>query len=271
MTFLPQRSSIWQRSTALVLRLGLFSSTVLSTLVIVLVAQIVAHGVVTVTGGAERWVVTLAAWLATLAAAPPVLWLTLKLVFDLDRAQRVIEEQSSRDPLTGVFNRRHFMTAVEREWARSRRYGVHGALLLIDVDHFKRVNDGRGHLCGDALLREIARVSADSLRQADVLARFGGEEFIIYLPSTDPLGALDVAERIRQHVAALRLQWEGVATGATVSIGVASLGPLHGSVDALIGDADAALYQAKEAGRNCVRAAPVQPRPFGAAQGVTSS
>lgn len=271
MSLLRQRSSIWRRFSALVLRLGLFNSTLLATIVVLVIAQAVAHGVVSITGGAERWVVTLAAWLAALLAAPPMLWFTLRLVFDLEDAQRLIDEQASRDPLTGVFNRRHFMTVVEREWARSRRYGTHGALLLIDVDHFKRVNDGQGHLCGDALLREIARVSGESLRQADVLARFGGEEFIIFLPSTDPLGALDVAERVRQHVAALRLQWQGVATGATVSIGVASLGPLHGSVDALISDADAALYQAKEAGRNCVRAAPVQPRPFGAAQGVTSS
>lgn len=271
MSIHAQYSGLWRRFTSMVLRIGLVSSTLLATAVVLVVAQVVAHGVVTLTGGAERWVVTMTALIATLVAAPPVLWLALRLVFDLDEAQRTIEEQACRDPLTGVYNRRHFLTVVEREWARARRYGTHGALLLVDVDHFKRVNDGQGHLCGDALLREIARVSNESLRQADVLARFGGEEFIVFLPSTDPLGALDVAERIRQHVAALRLQWQGVSTGATVSIGVASLGPLHASVDALINDADAALYQAKEAGRNCVRAAPVQPRPFGAAQGVTSN
>jgi diguanylate cyclase (GGDEF)-like protein len=148
---------------------------------------------------------------------------------------------------------------AEREWSRSRRYEMSGALLLIDADHFKLVNDRHGHQAGDALLREIAHAAARSLRQPDLLARFGGEELVVLLPHTDPLGALDVAERIRERVAALRVEWQGEWLTTTVSIGVAAIGSGHASLDAWIHDADTALYAAKEAGRNCVRAAPIQP------------
>jgi diguanylate cyclase (GGDEF)-like protein len=168
--------------------------------------------------------------------------------------------RATQDELTGVHNRRHFMALAERELARCRRYQTAGALLLVDADHFKRINDEHGRGCGDALLREITRVTQQSLRQPDVLARFGGEELIVFLPHTDPLGALDVADRIRERVSEIKLGWQGAEVRATVSIGVASLGPGHASLDALIHDANTALFAAKEAGRNCVRAAPIQPR-----------
>ena len=171
--------------------------------------------------------------------------------------------QATQDELTGVSNRRHFMTLAEREIARCRRYTTSGALLLVDADHFKRVNDQHGRACGDALLREITRVTQASLRQPDVLARFGGEELIIFLPHTDPLGALDVADRIRERVSELKLAWQTAQVRATVSIGVAALDSGHASLDALIHDANTALFAAKEAGRNCVRAAPIQPRRSG--------
>jgi diguanylate cyclase (GGDEF)-like protein len=168
--------------------------------------------------------------------------------------------RATQDELTGVHNRRHFMTLAERELARCRRYQTAGALLLVDADHFKRINDEHGRGCGDRLLREITQVTQQSLRQPDVLARFGGEELIVFLPHTDPLGALDVADRIRERVSEIKLGWQGAEVRATVSIGVASLGPGHASLDALIHDANTALFAAKEAGRNCVRAAPIQPR-----------
>ncbi|MFZ5542645.1 MAG: diguanylate cyclase [Pseudomonadota bacterium] len=167
---------------------------------------------------------------------------------------------ATHDELTGVHNRRHFTALAERELARCRRYQTAGALLLVDADHFRRINDTHGRACGDALLREITRVTQASLRQPDLLARFGGEELIVFLPHTDPLGALDVADRVRERVSELRLRWQGGEVRGTVSVGVASLGPGHGSLDALVHEANTALFAAKEAGRNCVRAAPIQPR-----------
>lgn len=169
----------------------------------------------------------------------------------------------THDELTGVPNRRHFMIWAERELSRCRRYQTPGALLLVDADHFKRINDRHGRDCGDALLREITRATQGSLRQPDLLARFGGEELIVFLPHTDPLGALDVADRVRERVSTLAMAWQGLQVRTTVSIGVAALEPGHSSLDALIHDANSALFAAKEAGRNCVRAAPIRPRRSG--------
>ena len=125
--------------------------------------------------------------------------------------------------------------------------------MLIDVDAFKNVNDTHGHLCGDELLKQIAASIGGSLRNADVLARFGGEEFIVFLPHTDAYGALDVAERIRARVEATRIDWRGVQVAVTVSIGIAPVRAELPSLDWMIHEADTALYAAKAAGRNCVR------------------
>jgi diguanylate cyclase (GGDEF)-like protein len=204
-----------------------------------------------------------AAGLACALAVPWVAVLAMRLLPRLGGGSDEWLLQATQDELTGVHNRRHFMALAEREFARCRRYQTAAALLLIDADHFKRVNDEHGRPCGDALLREITRVTQNSLRQPDVLARFGGEELVVFLPHTDPLGALDVADRIRERVSELRLGWQGGEVRATVSIGVSALEPGHASLDALIHDANTALFAAKEAGRNCVRAAPIQPRRSG--------
>jgi len=138
--------------------------------------------------------------------------------------------------------------------ALARRYETACALVLIDVDRFKRVTDCFGRGCGDILLQRIAEASSETLREADVLARFSGKEFILFLPHTDPLGALDVAERIRERVLALDHGWNGHDVPISVSLGVAALSRDHLSLDHLIHDAEAALAAAKSAGRNCVRA-----------------
>jgi diguanylate cyclase (GGDEF)-like protein len=177
---------------------------------------------------------------------------------------------ATQDALTGVHNRRYFFEIAEREWQRCKRYGEDAALLLIDADNFKSINDLHGHLCGDKLLVAIARAVRATLRSTDLMARFGGEELVILLPHTDPLGALDVAERIRERVAGGRLDWHGEKVGITVSVGVASYGGDDRTLDALVHDADLALYAAKKAGRNCVRAAPIRPRRSGEAHRETS-
>lgn len=171
-----------------------------------------------------------------------------------------IDVAATRDALTGAFTQRHFVAATDREWARIRRHGEDAALLMVDVDHFRTLNDKHGAACGDAALVEITRLASATLRQYDLLARFGGGVLVVYLPHTDPIGALDVAERIRERVAGYRLTWESQSVGMTVSIGVAAVGPDHAALDAVIADAGTALREAKAAGRNCVRAAPVQPR-----------
>ena len=179
---------------------------------------------------------------------------------DKAAAQPAEAQAPARDALTGAYTQAHFVAAADREWSRIRRHDEDAALLMIDIDHFKRLNDEHGTACGDAMLIEITRQASATLRPYDLLSRFGGGVLVVYLPHTDPLGALDVAERIRDRVAALRLDWHGKKVKATVSVGATGIGVAHAALDAVIADAGTALREAKAAGRNCVRAAPIPPR-----------
>jgi diguanylate cyclase (GGDEF)-like protein len=255
---------------AFVLRLGLWRSTALLTLAVWVLSVVGAQAMISLLGRGDRAVAVVSASLLSLVLTPLLGAMLLQLIFQLEQARRQIGMLATRDALTGLTQRAHFLEAAEREWERARRYGNDASLLLIDADRFRDINDAYGHLCGDELLRRIAAAAACSLRQPDLLARFGGEELIVFLPQTDPLGALDVAERIRVRVQALRLPWQGQEVGTTVSIGVAPLRSEMPSLDWMIHDADAALRAAKADGRNCVRTLPSQPRRSGEAYPVSS-
>ncbi len=157
---------------------------------------------------------------------------------------------AQHDGLTGVHNRRHLLEFLEREVARCRRHGHPLSLLLLDVDHFKRVNDDRGHLAGDEVLRGLARLVAPMARREDCLARYGGEEFVLALPETALEGARLLAERIRRQVEELELRHDGRPVRVTISGGVAELLPEMEGPTALLAAADALLYRAKAEGRN---------------------
>lgn len=167
--------------------------------------------------------------------------------------------QSQVDPLTGLYNKRHFEGALEQELARARQDGSPLTALMIDVDHFKKYNDSHGHLAGDAVLAEIARtIRAGASRPRDLAARFGGEEFVVLLPATDAAGGLAVAEAIRTKLERSRIAHREAPLGImTLSIGLACTAPQHAEdgADSLLRRADAALYAAKESGRNRVSAA----------------
>lgn len=161
------------------------------------------------------------------------------------------------DLLTGLPNRRGFLDLCEMEWRRAERHDRKISLLMVDVDHFKAVNDAHGHAGGDAALRHLADMLSQALRQSDIAGRFGGEEFTVLLPETDLEGARVLAERLCRRIAAAMLPFnEGVIT-FTVSIGVAPVVPGGGPEDLppmelALNRADAALYCAKRAGRNQV-------------------
>jgi diguanylate cyclase (GGDEF)-like protein len=164
------------------------------------------------------------------------------------------------DPLTGLWNFRYLSLSLGREVERATRFGRHVALLMIDVDHFKAVNDTHGHGRGDAVLRELVLRIGHQVREVDVLARYGGEEFVLVLPETSAEGAVRLAERIRQGVASPPFGVGGaeVPLRVTVSIGVAAF-PVHASSPAqLLQAADEALYEAKHAGRNRWAVAPMR-------------
>jgi len=158
------------------------------------------------------------------------------------------------DALTGCLNRRALLERLERELNRVRRYKTEFSVLMIDLDRFKDVNDSRGHLVGDSVLRQIGDLLRSEVRSVDLAARYGGEEFVIVLPETDADGALVFAERLRKRVMQTDFSETGEALNITVSIGVASATP-EGEVptpDTLIAQADKALYRAKNQGRNRV-------------------
>ncbi|MGV1097923.1 diguanylate cyclase [Thiovibrio sp. JS02] len=159
------------------------------------------------------------------------------------------------DGLTGVFNRRHFMALADQEFIRSRRYGKSLFFLMLDLDHFKEINDTFGHETGDQVLRQFASLCREILRAADIFARLGGEEFAAILVETDEQGALAVAERIRGSFARKDMELNGKSRSLSVSIGVSRIDADCASLDAAYREADNALYEAKRRGRNRVMAA----------------
>jgi diguanylate cyclase (GGDEF)-like protein len=171
-----------------------------------------------------------------------------------EQALRQMYESAARDALTGVSNRKCFDERLGAELAFAQRHGTPLCLTLIDVDHFKRVNDGYGHQAGDAVLRAVAAVLARSIRAEDMVARYGGEEFAVIARGADLRGAGIMAERLRQQVAEECVEHQGRLLRVTASLGVASLACCGASRDkaGLIALADARLYQAKQRGRNRV-------------------
>lgn len=172
-------------------------------------------------------------------------------------ARKLMEEELTRqahiDYLTGVFNRRHFMERAEQELHRAHRYGTPLSLFMLDIDHFKNINDRYGHKVGDEVLMALATVSQSTLRDVDLLGRLGGEEFAILLPETTQEEALEVAERLRQTLSATQVPLEeGLPVQFAVSIGVAALADPTDNLDVLLNRADQGLYAAKNTGRNRV-------------------
>ena len=166
-----------------------------------------------------------------------------------------LQSLAAIDPLTGLYNRRQFETLARAELARCQRYVRPCSFLMIDVDHFKLVNDTFGHEMGDWVLKMVANTLTAARRDADVVARFGGEEFVIMLPETTRDAAAMVAERIRSMVAASALAVGDSRLSLTTSIGVGETMAGLPGVEAVLRDADQALYDAKANGRNIVRVA----------------
>jgi diguanylate cyclase len=218
-----------------------------------LAAQLVAAAAVALAFGIDLQVLQ-SGIVARLAAVPllvcyPIMvgFTAYELARRVRRQNQKLLELSTTDGLTGLPNHTAWLEAVEREFARSRRSGEPAAVLMIDVDHFKAVNDSHGHQAGDEVLRGVAEVLREALRAQDVPGRYGGEEFGVLLPASDAAGAETIAERIRR-----KIEWASFAGDVhiTASIGCAALeaGDVHTS--SWVARADRALYCAKRAGRN---------------------
>jgi diguanylate cyclase (GGDEF)-like protein len=184
-------------------------------------------------------------------------YLTITLAFQLTLLALVISRlvaqlrsSSRRDGLTGVMNRRALDDALSDEEHRARRLQAPFAVLMVDADHFKGVNDRFGHAAGDRALQHLAALTGGQMRDIDRLGRYGGEEFVVLLPGTGLEQAQAVAERLRERVEAVPLMWQHAPLKLTVSIGIAAWRGPADALESLLARADAALYAAKRAGRN---------------------
>ncbi len=168
----------------------------------------------------------------------------------LEAANLQLREQAHRDGLTGLLNRRYWEQSLEREFARYQRYETPASLVMFDIDHFKPINDNHGHQTGDEVIRETARLIRQHARETDYAGRYGGEEFVLLLPDTTLQGAGQLAERLRQAMERLTVEYLEQRVNVTISLGVAQFNEEMSSAFDLVAAADSALYQSKQAGRN---------------------
>lgn len=170
----------------------------------------------------------------------------------LKKIQNDLEKLASQDPLTHVYNRRHFYKIAEVEIERCIRYQSKCSIVLVDIDHFKKINDTYGHKAGDEALIHFAGIFQQHLRKVDIFARFGGEEFVMLLPEADASQGRLTAERIRKIIESMPLTFEGHQISLTASFGVSTFTNKKDTLDLLLQKSDKALYRAKHQGRNCV-------------------
>ncbi|BEV73663.1 MULTISPECIES: GGDEF domain-containing protein [unclassified Paludibacterium] len=166
------------------------------------------------------------------------------------RIEAELKRLANTDPLTGVANRRPFLERMQHELARVRRYGVHSCCLMLDFDHFKRINDRWGHSGGDAVLQYFSQVCQQRLRATDLLGRLGGEEFAILMPNTDLAGARELGEQLRHWVTQHPLQQGEQQIHFSISLGITEMRAEDTSPDQVLARTDEALYRAKDLGRN---------------------
>jgi len=167
--------------------------------------------------------------------------------------QQELRLMASTDPLTGLLNRRRFLEQAEKEFLRSRRYRHELAAVMLDIDHFKAINDTHGHFVGDQVLIALSRAAENLLRDIDILCRWGGEEFVILMPETPLAGAAILAERLREVLARLAVDTTAGPLHFTISAGVAARGECDAGLTDILQRADTALYAAKDHGRNRIQ------------------
>lgn len=171
---------------------------------------------------------------------------------EIEQLRLELQEQAIRDPLTRVYNRRFLADAMDRELAQAGRSATPASVIILDIDYFKQFNDTYGHRCGDYILQYISKFLGERIRRGDVLCRYGGEEFVVFMPNAPLESAYRRAEDWRNEIANAFIEYEGLHLKTSFSAGVAAF-PLHGSTsDAILTAADKALYQAKNGGRNRV-------------------
>jgi two-component system cell cycle response regulator len=246
-----QTAKTW-RNTAL--GMGRYRSVLAITLFSVLMSVMITGVIMTMFWWEGRDVLLKSLLVAAVVpeiVAPLASSFVVRLLLELEDLQTQLLEMVNRDPLTKVHSRRYLLDCLEIEPARTLRSNEPMSLLMLDVDNFKSVNDCHGHVNGDIVLKKIAQVCESTLRPYDVIARFGGEEFVVLLPNTPLPEACTVAERIRENVADSTIELaSGETIRSTVSIGISPFIPPDPKCIDLLSRADKGLYKAKDNGRN---------------------
>lgn len=174
-------------------------------------------------------------------------------VINLRRQISELSELVATDALTELYNFRHFKTVLQAEMDRSKRSGIPTSLVMIDLDHFKKINDSLGHEVGNLALKQVAKIFRKEVRTTDIVCRYGGEEFAIIFPETHLNMAVKVADRIRETVALSPVKYEGGEFNITASMGAnVYMKTSNYTIDAFIDSVDKYLYEAKQSGRNCI-------------------
>ena len=204
-----------------------------------------------------------AAALATFIVCTPLALLLFKFARQIERLRLQLTRFVDTSAPTAVpAPRAQFIGIVEREWARSRRYGHGAAVVLVEVDRYLRIAELHGAAATAALMDAMERSTRQTLRGGDALASWSESQLAVFLANADAMGALDAAERIRERLEKIMIEWQGHVIKGTVSVGVATLRPAHQHLQALLDDATLAVLAARQAGGNCVRAAPVDAGPL---------
>lgn len=245
----------YERYYAWLLTLGMRGAVVFGTSVAIAGSVLTTAIVMLLIPGPKDffWYGMIVAVVSPALTAPGLGSIAFKMAYQLNKAQAALTLAAETDALTGVFNRRSFMAQAELAYANARAGGAGFSVVMIDIDHFKAINDTHGHSIGDMVLRDVARSCSEALRGSDCFARFGGEEFIVLLHMTAGRNALNVAEILRKTVANLVFEHK-TPPSVTVSLGVAGFSASSDSLHDILNEADRQLYAAKAAGRNRVMA-----------------
>lgn len=263
MSSAPDQAAVPDPSGASALaRLGTVGGAVALAFGLAALAGLLAVAVGELLGVPASAAFALAASTAAFVVSMPLVLLLLKFARQVERQREQLARFEHTAPMPGAAARSHFLTVVELEWARARRYGHGAAVLIIEVDRFARLAEQHGAAAAAGLVDAMAHSTQQTLRGGDLLAAWSDSQIAVFLAHADALGALDAAERIRDRLEQLRVEVPSATLRATVSVGVATLRPAHTHLQALLDDAALAVLAARQAGGNCVRAAPVDAGPL---------
>lgn len=240
----------WPPLRAMLRRYGALKVTIGITILAVIISALVTMGIMWLTDGVISATGLFISIIIPAVIAPLVNYRAFNALLQLDLAEEKLKITSTIDELTQAYNRRHFFDVASQELARAQRYGGTFSIAILDIDHFKSINDMYGHLAGDQVLREISNICNKNIRLPDIFARYGGDEFTFLFPETGKEKAREGLERIHASISKSSPRYENLEIKTQVSIGLAEFSSETLLIDHVLKEADQALYRAKREGGN---------------------